>query len=867
MRRRRAIMFLESQPAQQRRSLRVNLGRDTSRKALSILIVLVLVMSYGGSIATKGAIPSELESMARDDQSMLSAGLERYTDEPLTGYVEAWSGNKTSGGVEFTSNIIGEPDGLLMEMWLMSSFEFAVFKIDSSIMSDSLTLKGFVDGGGVETNFEVYSWVDPYTEPELDGVTNVSISDDWFLLGFNIAAVGDVVLEYANTSIEYLLLVGRNPTVAPGYYQSLDAIEVHGFTNVMADEENDGLPDIWQYPDVEMFNVSIDIDLFGETYGIMGLVGVAAEGSTNLDFLLPFIKLGVIEPTEVDETHYYVICQAELTLPFSGVNDYLQFLNSYDLVNMTFIEGNATILTETMNAFSHYIGQDDRIRTYHVIDYTVDGTFNPHNYYAAQGQINAEYTTLDTKTVTPKTAQEEFDLDVSIVLDIAENVLDAVQGGKDMATQFMSKIIGFIQGKMLDGIGKELLEKITKKALKTALKAIFSITTIKDIVVKGSKILEKLGVELPDWLTTARDFVESIPFIDPPVEIWKVRLTFVNETTSLPVLGYDYINNASIYSHPKGIYFGDTYSAQVILSSRDIFPVIGRIQSVNGSRTLTGNLYVEDLGTLEATMARSSLEPGEAARGRIYALPPDDILVISQCHITAAPGLSTTVELGNLFNISLTITDENGTLLSDVSRARAAINNMPYPMIELPIVAEADGRLTLTVDTDTLGVLPGDYMVAAVYKPMAMFHDYWNFTFVLQDTVAPYIGNLNGIESADHTTVVFSAIVSDFDLNISSVILKTIDGSDSLALAVSHQMTSNGTHYVVSLAVTDFSAATVYYRVEAADNSGNEAQTPLQSVNIVGLSELGPLGIYIAAGVGAVAVVGILLYFIRRPGR
>jgi hypothetical protein len=93
------------------------------------------------------------------------------------------------------------------------------------------------------------------------------------------------------------------------------------------------------------------------------------------------------------------------------------------------------------------------------------------------------------------------------------------------------------------------------------------------------------------------------------------------------------------------------------------------------------------------------------------------------------------------------------------------------------------------------------------------------------------------------------------------------DGSNDPALVVSHLTTCNGTHYVVSLAVTSFSAATVYYRVDAADNSGNAGQAPLQDVNVIRPFDLGSHSFYIAAGVGAVATVGILIYSVRRPGR
>ncbi len=843
-------------------------GKIANKKTLWCLsLVLLLFLSFSNNTALESMNSSRLENSIPHHQIISSEGMDLYTEESLTGSIDVWSDNVTSSGVEQVAFIIGDSDGLLMQMNFIELVEYALFKLNDSIMSDSLMLKGFVDGGDIDTLFEVYSWVDPYTEPELEGVSEGIITDDWFPLGMNDVWNDDVLFEYANTSIEYLLLVGRSSTTGPGYFQALDAIEVYGFTNVMADRENDGFPDIWQYPDVDMFNVSIDMDLFGETFGIMGLVGVAPEGISNIDFLLPFIKLGVIEPEEVEESHFYVICQAELTLPFHGAYNYLQFLNSYDLVNMTFIEGNATVFDETLQEFSRYIAHDNRIRTYHVVDYTVDGTYDPHNYYNTQGQINAEYNTLDTTKSTPNTAQEKFDLDVSIVLDIVENVMDAVQQGKDLTEQFMGKIIGFIQGKIMDGVGKALLAKITKKALKSALKAILSITTIKDIIVKGSKILEKLGVTLPDWLRKVRDFVESIPFIDPPVEMWKVRLTFVNETTGLPVLGYDYINNASIYTHPQGIYFGDTYSAQVILSSRDIFPVIGRIQSVNGSRTLTGNLYVEDLGLLDANHAKSSLEPGEAAQGRMYEISPDEVIVISQCEIALASSLPSVVEIGTQFNISLTVSDENGTLLSDDSKMRAAINNLPGPMVELSAVAEADGTLTLTVDTGTLGVDPGDRMVAALYKPPAMFHDYWNFTFVLQDTVSPTIENVSATFSSDLSTVMFSARVTDYDLNASSVLLKTIDGSTDMALATSRWMTFNGSHFVASVSASAFNTPTIYYRVEASDNSGNLAQSALKSITAPTPSELGPLGVFLAVGVGVTVVALVAVYMIRRPGR
>ncbi len=860
-------------PSRVVRSVRVNVSRDTNKKALSLLLMLVLLLSYGDSTATKYYGLSESQSTIPETPSIVSEGLEHYTDESLTGYVEEWSDNTTSSGVSMSGNIIGEPDGLVLTMEFIDTAEFALLKINGSIMSDELILRNCLDPAGSDNILNVYTWLDPYTEPSLVGVPEDVPHESWSNLGARFTTNGDVFLEYDNTSIEYILLVGLTSPSGLGAIMSFDAIEVHGYTNIMADEQNDGIPDIWQYTDVEMHNVSVDVDLFGYTWGITGFIGTAAEGSTNLDFLTPFIKLGMIDPEDVDETHFYVICQCELKLPWSGSDDeslempYMDFLGSYDLLNITFINDNYTISQQFWDSLDRYIADDGRIRTYHIADYTVDGTFDPHNYYGAQGQINAEYNMLDVKTSTPTTAKEEFDLDISIVLDIMENVMDAVQGGKDMVAQFMKKIIGFIQGKLLDGIGKELLKKITKKAIKTALKAVMSITTIKDIIVKGSKILEKFGVTLPDWLRKARDFVDSIPFIDPPVEIWRVRLTFVDESTDLPILGYDYINNVTIDSHPEGIYFGDTYNAQVILSSRDIFPVVERIQSVNGSRTLTGYLYVEDLGTFEADMAKSSLEPGDVARGRVYGVPPNGTLLISQCHISPASSLPSTVELGVHFNVSLAVHDENGTTLNDIALARAAINNLPGSMAELPLVAEADGTLTLMVETENLGVALGDHMIAAIYKPANMFHDYWNFTFVLADTVVPAFDNVTAVVSSDGATITFSAIVTDYDLNPNSVNLETIDGSTDLGLATTHQMTSNGSHFVAALSASSFTASRIYFRVVAADNSGNTAQSTLESIARGTPSELGPLVIFVAVGVGAVVVVVVIVYLVKRPGK
>ncbi len=48
----------------------------------------------------------------------------------------------------------------------------------------------------------------------MDDVTPSNISSDWFPLGISIIDFGDVVFEYTNTSIEYVLLVGHSEDIA-----------------------------------------------------------------------------------------------------------------------------------------------------------------------------------------------------------------------------------------------------------------------------------------------------------------------------------------------------------------------------------------------------------------------------------------------------------------------------------------------------------------------------------------------------------------------------------------------------------------------------------------------------------------------------
>jgi hypothetical protein len=759
----------------------------------------------------------------------------KYVDEPIVSSPIMAPENIYSSGVENPEYITGDADGLTMSFsHAIEIIDYAVFRLNTSITSDSMILRNMVDVTAADSVIYVYGWTDPYSIPEFTHVNETYIDAGFRLLGMRDISVGDVLFEYENISLEYILLYDTCSFLGPTH--SIDAIEIFGFTSFLTDEMKDGVPDIWEYPEMNMTQISESVDLDGTVFEIMSLVGTAMPGSTNLDFLLPFVKLGIIEETDIHEDHFYVVCQSELKLPFMTAFDYMLFLGSHDLLNMSYISITPGLLTDTLAAFNKFFGQDQRIRTWQVVDYTMEsGNYDPMNYQATSNQISGKYDTLDVTTHTTTTAKEKFDLDASIVLDIVENVLDAVKGGKDLVTQFMSKIVGFIQGKMLDGIGKELLKKITKKALKTALKAILSITTIKDFVVKGIKILGKLGVPIPSWLQKILDFVESIPFIDPPVEIWKIRLTFLDDKTGVPILGYNHLADVPIYKHPQGIYFGDTYSAQVILSSRDIFPVVGRIQSKNASRVVTGHIYVEDLGAQDATHAKSSLEPNEHAEGRIYTLPPEDTFAISQCKIDLPLQFLPFVEADwtqtNILNFA--ITDENGTSLTDISKIRAAINNLPDTMIDLDIFTELSSPFSVRIGPSITSQLHfGVHMIAVLYKTDNMFHDYVNQTFVFQDTIEPTIEDVTAQIDETLNKVIFSAKIDDFGLNLSSIQIMLMKDTTSVALGTFYPMSSNGTHFVFDIALDDFRESVINYKIEASDNSGNKAITGQSSISI-----------------------------------
>ena len=752
----------------------------------------------------------------------------KYTDELFSVNIIEVPLNTYSVGITDPANIIGNLNDLDMLITQTGTpDEHVLLKLESSIISSSLMIQGFNDIEGIATLLEVYGWVDPYSDPGEDIVNETHYDLDGFILLGEISdGNGDVLLEYSNVSIDYLLLTSSGSL---GYETSLDSIEVNGFSSFIADDDNSGIPDIWEVPEINSSHISANLSLFDSTYEIMGIVGRAAEGITNHDFLFPFVQLGIIDETEILEEHFYLVCQVDLKLPFPTVYSYLQFLNSYDLINLTYIETTG-ILPDFEYEFGRFIGPDSRIRTFHVIDYTVDGFFDPMDYSATSGQILGSLDIVDCYSYTTKTAQEKFDLDASIVLDIVENVLDAVKGGKDLVEQFLKKIAGFIQGKIMDGAGKALLAKITKKALKSALKAILSILTIKDFIVKGIKILEKLGVTIPSWLKTALDFVDSIPFIDPPVEIWKIRLTFKNEATGLPILGYDYNNNITINTHPKGIYFGDTYSAQVIISSRDIFPVIGRMQSKNASRTITGRLYVEDFGLEEATMAKGSLMPDEHAQGRIYTTPPNGSIVISQCLINVTTNVPILVEADQGLTIQYKVTDENGTLLSDLSKTRAAINNLPDLKIDTPITLETDGSFTTEIIPADLHL---DYHMAAIlYQPDDMFHNWWNCTFLLEDTIAPIIQEIVALKDDGQNKIIITANINDYDLNRSSVIIKIIEDSTDEALAIPYIMNDTGTSFIFGSSLNNFNGNRLYYKIVATDNSNNLASSTLDYLDL-----------------------------------
>ncbi|MHA1330288.1 MAG: hypothetical protein ACTSR2_04340, partial [Candidatus Hodarchaeales archaeon] len=762
----------------------------------------------------------------------VNAPLSRFTEDSITTTVASVIPTSTSVGVTGLEYISGLSDSLTMNITQTLASEHVLLRLQEPIISDRLTLVGLEDEGELDTTLAIYGWNDPHTEPMTVVDTNSYDLTNFTLLSLLQNSSGDIQIQYNNMSLEFLLLVS---TGSPFEYKTnLDAIEVQGFVSFIADSEKDGIPDIWQSEFINLTHFPVTVDLFGLPYEINSMIGVRPEGVTNLDFMTHFIKLGLIDEDNVLEDHFYVIAQIDLKMPFIDVYDYLSFLNSYDLVNLTYIENN-DLLTNFTSAFGLYFGSDNRIRTYHIIDYTMDGIFNPTNQVSTGSPITGSYNMLCSTDFTAQTAEEKFDLDFTIALDIMENVLDAVKGGKDMTEQFMNKISGFIQGKIMDGVSKALLAKITKKALKTALKAILSITTIKGIIVKGIKILKKLGVPIPSWLQKIVDFVDSIPFIDPPVEIWKIRLSFINETTDLPVLGWDYINNVTIDTHAKGLYFGDTYSAQVILSSRDIFPVIGRLQSKNATRTITSHLYVEDFGLLEATRARSSLEPNESAQGRMYTVPPNGSIVISQSYVNVLSPLPITQDANSGFSLTFNFEDENGTALNDPSKIQAAISNLTKSHINLNVSKGNDGNFTLNVDPTVLNLRLDYHLLAILYKSENIFHDWLNYSFLLEDPVAPVIKDIafSYYKTEYQETLYIQANITDYELNVSSIMVELIPDSTDESLAKMFPMFLNYSNiYGFIFNTSEINASTYYFIIEASDSSGNTAHSNMVSYTI-----------------------------------
>ena len=186
---------------------------------LSSFVILLLLLSFVDS--TSSVVQ---DYPVRSESAIVAEGLDLYVEEPLTCFIEPWAENTTSSGFESTANIVGEQDGLIMDIVYADTFEYAVFKINGSIMSDMMILKGCIDPSA-DTLLRVYSWMDAYTEPDLSRVLTMDlmqIREEWNMLYFGLSTVGDVIIEYANTSIEYILLMGTCGAPYIGNVQSIN---------------------------------------------------------------------------------------------------------------------------------------------------------------------------------------------------------------------------------------------------------------------------------------------------------------------------------------------------------------------------------------------------------------------------------------------------------------------------------------------------------------------------------------------------------------------------------------------------------------------------------------------------------------------
>jgi hypothetical protein len=173
---------------------------------------------------------------------------------------------------------------------------------------------------------------------------------------------------------------------------------------------------------------------------------------------------------------------------------------------------------------------------------------------------------------------------------------------------------------------------------------------------------------------------------------------------------------------------------------------------------------------------------------------------------------------------------------------------MPGPMIEIESFVHVSGSFAFEAVTPNLGLSLGDHMMAILYKTDNMFHDYWNHTFILQDTIAPKIENSSIILDTENNKIILSAIITDYSLNLSAVNVSLAVDDQDITEGTTYPMTFNGTHFVFETALDLYKGSFLTFKITAKDNSGNTRGVIIQTDvprRTIGFTYLSVLSVFV----------------------
>ena len=438
----------------------------------------------------------------------------------------------------------------------------------------------------------------------------------------------------------------------------------------------------WDYIVRAEFNltyVETTLDLFELSWYIRVYL---IEPSGVGDWLSALQEIGIVTPVDLYIYDQFIPVVVELQIPFTNITEFLFWLHQHSFIST---EGIEEYLPQLEEAASSVIDADGFVRSFSTLKYSNESPYLTGDYYAFNPIINGI-----------EEQPEEFKLDLSIVVDIIENVVDAIQKGLG-EKELMGKIQGAVVGKIMDMIKKKLLEKIVKELVKKIIKTIFWVLEIKPAVLGVVEILKKLGAPIPDWMMKIVKWLKGIWFIDPPEQ--KLDLHLFNQTGG-HLLGVDYATNTTLTEFAHGLYFGPSPSMEVIIASTKGFPYNLTLVSRDASAVMPYNLYTEDIGANETQLTTGAIFPLQAASGRVYQV--DNVTRVNQ--IIASSTFSTlTPTRGETVLVDIDVFDENATRVSDAS-VILCVENLSFPVYNL-------GNGTYRCSIDTSNLEPREYQV------------------------------------------------------------------------------------------------------------------------------------------------------------